>query len=325
MTTLAIIGGGIAGRSLIYALAKQKKTYSKILLFDSEVLAHTCSLNSTAIVASRGVSEGHSALGDLLVDGFKTFSEHVENDLPQGVWRVIQYTGASKKLEQFKQRYPNGEDKKEFIHFKLKKSQYVTSEVAYLIDPKIYLQWMTKEFPPEVEIRNDFVTKIESHQLMTQNAETYSFDHLVFAGGVHNQNWEFKTAAKKAQGAYYSFKNVDHGSVSFSLTIDGDNFIYHAHSETLLIGSTTLEVSHEWPQREDLKTIYLRLSEKLDLNLPPLEEGEILVGLREKASKRMPYIMTEGHFSRIGGFYKNGFSLGLHVAQKLAEKLVLSE
>jgi hypothetical protein len=319
LTTLAIIGGGIAGRSLIYALAKQEKTFSKIYLFDSDEFAHTCSLRSTAIVAPRGVSSGHSPLGDLIFAAFQTFAAHVKKDSPQGVFSITQYTAALSKLDQFQKRYPNGTLKKDLPHFSFSSEIYLASEAAYLIDPEMYLDWLLKD--SEVIVKSDFVTNIQDQKLKTQNGEEFHFDYLVYAGGVHNQNFEFKTKAKCVQGSYLEFTNVDFGLESFSLTLEGDNLIYHAHTKKLLMGSTSLEVHHEWPQMNELSAIYLRLAAHVSLNLPAFDLGLVKTGLREKAPKRTPYLVTEGNKSRIGGFYKNGFSLGLHFGQKLAENL----
>lgn len=319
MTTLAIIGGGIAGRSLIYALAKAPKTFSKIYLFDSDAFAHTCSLRSTAIVAPRGVSSGHSDLGDLIFAAFQTFSMHVRQDSPQGVYPITQYTAAVSNLDKFQKRYPNGQLKKDFAHFSLNTEFYLATEEAYLIDPNIYLDWLVKD--SGVTMKNDYLTSIQGQSLKTQNGEELTFDHVVYAGGVYNQHFDFKTKAKCVQGSYLEFSEVDYGSESFSLTLEGDNLIYHAHTNKLLIGSTSQEVFHEMPAMNELKDIFHRLGPHLGLKLPSLELAMAKTGLREKAPKRMPYVVTEGHHSRIGGFYKNGYSFGLHLGEKLAQAL----
>lgn len=319
MTTLAIIGGGIAGRSLIYALAKQEKTFSEILLFDSDAFAHSCSLRSTAIVAPRGVSSGHSDLGDLIFAAFKTFSVHVEKDSPAGVFPITQYTGALTKLDQFRGRYPNGKVLKSVNPFSFKNQLYLATESAYLIDPKIYLDWLLKD--SQIKLVQDYVTHINDQIIKTQNGHEYKFDHVVFAGGVYNQFFDFKTKSKSVQGSYFEFYNVDYGSDSFSLTLEGDNLIFHAHSKKLLMGSTSMEAFHELPPLSELKDIYHRLSSQIDLKLPSIDEGTVMVGLREKSPKRTPYVVTEGNQSRIGGFYKNGYSLGLHLGMKLASEL----
>lgn len=323
MTTLAIIGGGIAGRSLIYALAKQKKIFSKIVLFDSSDFATPCSLNSTAIVAPRGLTPNLSELGDTLINAFATFSQHVRTDSPHGVYPVTQYTAAVSKLDQFTKRYPKGEIKKDFSHFSLQHDIYMATENAYLIDPAIYLDWLISSGAGlPLTIKKDFVVSVDDKTVKTVNGEEFHFDNLVFAGGKYNQFWAPKKTAKTVQGSYLEFSEVDLGAESFSVTLEGDNLIYRAPSQTLLIGSTSQEVMHQWPLKLLLDQVYERLSNQFSFTLPPKTKALIRTGLREKASKRIPYLYQDGHTFYVGGFYKNGFSLGLEMGQKLASYLV---
>lgn len=321
MTTLAIIGGGIAGRSVIYTLAKEKKCYSEILLFDSDSFAHSCSLRSTAIVAPRGVSTGHSDLGDLLVEGFKTFSEHVMKDKPSGVFPITQYTAALTRLEQFQKRYPQGSHRRSFPSFSFSESLYTAEEEGFLLDTRLYLDWLIHE-SGELPLRivNDFVTGIEEEEekmrLLTHKKEEVLVDQIIFCGGSYNRFWETSKTGRPIQGSYLEFDR-DYGNESFSLTLEGDNLIYQAHAKKLLIGSTTSDSTHEIPPMHQLEDIYLRLKDRLELTLPEMSQGRVMVGLREKASKRAPYLFNEGKKFYLGGFYKNGFSLGLLMARKL--------
>lgn len=322
MTNLAIVGGGIAGRSLIYALAKKQKTYSEIVLFDSDNFSHACSRRSTAIVAPRGVSSGHSELGDLLIDAFQTFSQHVQSDRPQGVFPIIQYTGAFSKLDQFQKRYPNGKVEKAFPAFSLSAEVYTATESGFLIDPDLYLNWLTQA--TSFTHKQDFVIKLEEvhHQirLTTQKGQELLFDHVIFCGGAANRFWQHKKVGKPVQGSYLEFSH-DLGAESFSLTLEGDNLIYHAHSKKLLMGSTTSDLSHESAPMDKLRQIYERLAQRVALTLPEFLEGKVMVGLREKAAKRTPYLFSEGRITYLGGFYKNGYSLALHLSNKLIETL----
>lgn len=319
MTTVAIIGGGVAGLSLAYVLAKRSNPPQKILVFDSDSFAPACSLRSTAIVAPRGVSAGYSELGDELVAAFTCFKQHIEVDKPQGIFPVKQFSGASTKLEAFKLRYPHGVEKSSIGFLTLKDALYIAEEDAFMVDPAIYLNWLREEAKNVIFI-NEFVIEVSDDGVVKTQANEWATDKVVFTSGVHNTLLG-PARSKKVQGAYFEFSDVDLGSTPISVTLDGDNFIYHAHTKKLLIGSTTDERIHFLPNETKLSEIYRRLASRLTFSLPPLSTGVVRVGLREKAPKRKPYILGEGKFWSIGGFYKNGWSLGLYKARELSQQI----
>jgi glycine/D-amino acid oxidase-like deaminating enzyme len=326
LTTLAIIGAGIAGRSLIYALAKEKKSYSKIVIFDSDTFARTCSHRSTAIVSLRGVSSGHSDLGDLIVNGLATFSSHVANDLPKGIFPITQYSGATEKLDQFKKRFSDGDVAQTVATYLLNKDIYFSNEPAFLVDPDLYLKWLLDESRNlPILLKDDFVlscnSKDDGFTLRTQSGEDFEFDQVVFTGGAYNHFWGEQKVGRGIQGSYFEFNSIDLNQDSFSLTLDGDNIIYHSHSNKLLVGSTTFDFSHELASYKELSAIYKRLRDKISFPFPPIESGRIITGLREKASKRRPYLFQDGNKFWLGGLYKNGYSLSLHLAYELVKKL----
>lgn len=321
MTSLAIIGSGILGRSLLYTLAKEQKSVEKITLFHSDIFFNPCSLNSTAIVAPRGVTSGHSDLGDLLVEGFRTFAEHVPLDSPAGVKKIVQYTGASEKLEAFKKRYPAGDFSKKF-----NKDFYLTAENAFMIDPVVYLDWLTKEAlfmkRDHIEIIDDVVKEVSEDErvhLKTLNGRTLSFEKVIFCGGVYNNFWS-GINSKTAQGSYLEYSGFDLNEDSFSLTLDGENLVYNNDNKTLLIGSTTEEVLHELGPERELRSIYDSLSQAVKFKLPAFETAKVKVGLREKAKKREPYSIQKNHQFFMGGLYKNGFSLSLSMARNFSHR-----
>src|SRR5690349_14322470 len=123
----------------------KKNFHQKILVFYSDNFAFPCSLHSTAIVAPRGISTGHSALGDELVQSFDRFERHVKEDRPLGVHEVPQYTGAITKLESFQKRYPVGSKVTSIGNVGLNEEVYFAEEKSYLIRPRDYMDWLLKE------------------------------------------------------------------------------------------------------------------------------------------------------------------------------------
>jgi len=322
LTTIAIIGGGIAARSLLFALAK-KNFSQKILVFYSDRFAFPCSLHSTAIVAPRGISTGHSNLGDELVEGFQCFSRHFSEDSPEGVIKVPQFTGAFTKVEAFRKRYPEGALKKNCGAFELKNEMYVAHEEAYLIRPAEYMSWLLEEASRtlHLEVIPSFVTEISGQKIRTQEGKEFLADKIIFAAGVQNELWsglfpETKKS-KSVQGSYLEFQDADLGDASFSLTLEGNNLIYDSEKKSLLIGSTTRESSLELAPERELLKIYQNLSQHSLSELPEFSRGMIRVGLREKASRREAYLVQHNDHLMLGGLYKNGYRMSLLMAQKL--------
>jgi hypothetical protein len=196
----------------------------------------------------------------------------------------------------------------------------MATEPAFLIDTNVYLKWLVNDS----QILNEFVTAVEKKEsgieIKTQLGNIFNVDQVVYAGGCNNRNWDEKKAGKPVQGCYFEFNDCDLGQESFSLTLEGDNFIYHGHTKKLLIGSTTSSDTHELPARQELEIIYQRLSERLAIKLPAMETAQLITGMREKAAKRAPYLTVEGNTAWLGGLYKNGFSLSLHLGLQLAAK-----
>lgn len=331
MTTLAIIGAGIAGRTLLYSLAKSDLSFKRVLLFSTEVFAPACSFHSTAVVAARGVTRGLSPLGDVLFDSFQQFEAHFHQDHPAGVQCVPQLSGASQKLEQFRSRYSESFSASEIGGIRLTSEYVLAQEKGYLIDPETYLKWMLDQsLSLPLEIHSDFVTEVipgEKIKLLTQSGHKWDVDKLVFCGGAYNRHWKelFSgqkiSSSKPVHGSFLEYKELSLPLNSLSLTLDGDNFIYDKERGRLLIGSTTEDHGLYLGHKQKLREIYHRLVQKLELKLPTYAEGQVRTGIREKASKREPYLCQQGNLWAIGGLYKNGYSAGLLLSQRLAQSL----
>lgn len=182
-----------------------------------------------------------------------------------------------------------------------------------------------------LELIEDLVIDVEENErvhIKTQDGRSHSFDKVIFAGGNYNRFWTQLAptsklkSSKPVQGSYYQFDLIQWEMDSFSLTLDGDNLIWNRPLKRLLIGSTTEDKGHVLPPMEELRAIYQRISNAVALELPPIEKGEIKVGLREKAQKREPYLFQEGHKIFIGGLYKNGYTLSLKMAKDLSRQFL---
>ena len=333
MTTLAIIGSGFLGRTLLYTLAKEQKLYRKITLISSETFAPPCSLNSTAIVAPRGLTMGHSHLGDYLLQGFLDFKSHVEENSPHGIWPITQYNGASEGLENFRRRYPQGELTGRLASIPLKKEIYFMPEEGFMLDPQIYMDWLLQETLKlkkfELEVISDFVIEVSdeaSPKIKTQNGKHLNFDKVIFTGGNYNRFWAElmpKTVletSKPVPGSYLEFLKHDWELPSFSITLDGDNLIWNKELRKVIIGATTESVSHLLPHESELKNIFIRLTEAIDLRFPDYHQGLVRTGVREKARKREPYTLARDNIYFMGGMYKNGCSLPIKMTKDFSRQ-----
>lgn len=333
MTTLAIVGSGIVGRSLLYNLTAVNFSVDEVILVDSSSFARPCSLYSSAIVAPRGVTRGHSALGDLIVDGFERFAAHVRDLRPDGVYPTNQFTGGFTKLSQLKLRYPGGTMTTSVGGIGIARESYMAREEAFMVDPSVYLEWLLSEAKKKIRVTevNDFVIDYEEGRddvtLRTHGGKEFRASHVVFATGATSRFWARKfpvsllTTSRPVQGAFLQFQGVNWDLPAFSLTFEGHNVVYRKEALQLLLGSTTHECLHEIPPLAELHLMYDFVKTNLDLNLPSIEQGRVIVGVREKAKKRAPYLFTEGRVSFLGGLYKNGYILSLKMTRTLADRL----
>ncbi len=332
MTTLAIIGSGIVGRSLLFHLTKENFQFDEVLLFDSPEFTPPCSVTTTAIVALRGITVGHSPLGDLILEGFNSFTNHIEKESPAGVYPIFQYSGQTKQPELFLKRYPDAQMMNSFDEFNFLERVYITKEKAYMVKPPLYLDWLLKKAESKMKIKkiNQFVTKIIPKgdvEIQTMQGEVYRANKVVFAAGSASRFWQhlfpdslLKTS-RPVQGAYLEFQNFHWGNKSFSLTFDGANVVYRNETKELLMGSSSQDVSHSLVPENELRKIYALLTKNVQFHWPKFDEGKILVGHREKAKKRVPYIINKNPLYFVGGLYKNGFTLSYKVTEMITHQL----
>jgi len=332
LTTLAIIGSGIVGRSLLFHLTKENFPFDEILLFDSPEFTPSCSLNSTAIAALRGITSGHSPLGDLILNGFQSFCRHIEQDSPEGVYPIFQYSAHTKDSEVFLKRYPDAQMVTSFDEFNFFENIYISREKAFMVKPPLYLDWLLKKSETKMKIKkiNQFVTKVTPKsevEIQTVHGEIYKAHKVVFAAGAASRFWlslfpeSLLKTSKPVQGAYLEFKNFFCGDKSFSLTLDGANVVYRHETKEFLIGSSSQDVGHFLAPENELREIYSTLRKNVQFEWPHYDQGQILVGHREKAKKREPYIINKNPLYFLGGLYKNGFTLSYKITEMLTHQL----
>jgi len=332
LRTLGIIGGGIVGKSLLFSLAcEHRQKYDRVVIFESEDFAPACTLRTTSIVAARGVLPGIGPLGDSIHQGILDFKDHVKKFAPQGVYPIYQITSAQEKMDYFLRRYKEFSHAQEFRGLAFTKELPLYIEDAYYVNPSEYCDWLYQWSAQKMNVihKKDFVVSIDEElNVKTHNNETFKFDHLILAGSIKNKLWSSLvtdskvTRSKPVKGSYLLFKNIDWGNESYSLSMDGLNLIYRAPSHELLIGATSDESElYSLVEKEFLSEAYLYFSNILQRSLPDFKKAEVFTGIREKSSKRQPYLGTEKNVSYIGGLYKNGFTLSLKMARTLVSQL----
>ena len=332
MRTLGVVGGGIVGKSLLFSLAiENRQKYDRVIIFESEAFAPSCTLRSTAIVAARGVLPGISPLGDLIHQGISEFRNHVKDYAPRGVYPITQINSALSKEDAFYRRYKEyfKADKVNHLHFTQELPLFV--EEAHYVNAVEYCQWLFEKARERIDIVriNQFVTEIDQDlNVTTLDGEKFKFDHLILAGSIKNKLWSTLvedsklTQSKTVKGSFLSFSNIDWGKEGYSLSVDDFNLIYRASSQELLIGATSEQTEiYSTDELEPLISIYDFFSKIVDRKLPAVSSATLITGMREKSSKREPYLGHAGKVSYIGGLYKNGFTLSLKMAKSLVSQL----
>ena len=335
MTSYIVIGAGIGAESFLYQLAQTKNIPNKVIQLSNEAFYPSCSLRTTAIVAGRGISEGHSELGDILSKSYERFQRHVSLDRPEGVFLSPQWTGTKEKIEAFQKRYAGGEITQNIssLDLKLSEEMYLQNEPCFIIDPDLYLQWLRSEADKKMTITREtdevieIVQKSQTWLVKTHSGKMYEADCLFMGMGSYHRFWKtvlpndsLIQTSNPVQGSYLVYQNINLGEKPYSLTLEGDNLIYHAHTKKLIIGSTTVQASHFLPDISELKNIDQRLRTLLpQMSWPAFETADIKTGLREKARQRKPYLEKRQNLIVSGGYYKNGYSVAIYLAEKALE------
>lgn len=329
MNDLIIIGNGIAAQCFLWELVKQKKNLS-VLKIHSEKLAPSCSINSTATISLRGVTQGISPLGDEIYESYQLAQSFIQSENPEGVSPSKFYSLCEvDEKEEFLRRFGSLEEIERAESLTLMEKYLGKIWDGYIIDPEKFLSFFQKKTQHSHTSISALVTSTkitdEGISVSTLEGTTYKARKLLICAGAYTKIFESLYPAHEAikgsqsvPGAYLEKAHVDLGPKSFVLSRGGENLIYMAEAKIIKIGATTQKNGVEAPNLIKLSQIYNSFKEIISEDLPAFSEFEIKVGLRQKGPKRMPFYgkISSNVYSLIS-LYKNGYTFPFLGASKL--------
>ncbi len=333
MTRLLVIGEGIGAQAFLNSLIREDivDKFSSITQLSHSELAPLTSLNSTAIAALRGTRRGMSPLGDELVAMWEETNQIYTQERWSGLFPIELHSWIySDKSDRRYGHLPRLE--KSFFECKIK-PRGISTEQAWVIDPQVFL----KKIPvPKLLKKKTLVTSLspmeEGWRVETLDKEVFEAEMVVLASG-HWAQWmqEYYLGSpleglKPYQGSYYQWENVSYGDCSFSVIIEGSNFIYQAENKRLILGATSLNgVDHFIADRAGLKKIYDHFQSYADVSLPLIELAHIHTGIRSQTKARRPWAgALQRNLFAIGGLYKTGWVSSIPLARQLTRSLFSS-
>ena len=335
---LAIIGNGIAAQYFLWNLSNEEsksQNFSIAHIYSKEV-APPCSLRSSATVSLNGIEEDVSQLGNDMREAYFLFSDLYKNYHPKGVQEVIRTVVSTNENETKKltRRYKE----LTMISSSLLNKTYPGAEYgAYVITPNIFSEWLSENILLKKDIFPFFVKDMtevrDLFHLKLQNGEVVVAKKILFATGAFAKIFERFYAPPEAEsielknmiksGSYLE-RDIDLGSKSFYLTIDGHQVLYRCNAleRKLIIGSVTTVGAYEAANPFELNCLFNSLKDLLSFDIGFISDFKIVTGLRHKGPKRL--LISEALDSgkrifRINGLYKNGYTLGLLAAKRMKE------
>lgn len=317
MRDIVIIGAGIAG------LVVAKELYQKypdldILLIDGGDQLPTCSQNSTALVALRGIRPGVSPLGDELHQAFYLAKEYFSTSL--SATRLVHYAINTKNDNREKYLKRFGDTSSEFLIDGIDSRSFldISKEEAFYIHFEEFKKEVLSFLPAKSYVR-DMVKNYQGEQILLLSGKKIASRVIINCTNTAQSFFNSQERIKKVQGSFLSWKG-SFFEKSFSVSIDGINLIYDQKSQKTILGSSSQEVPHYIPDKAFLRDAYDKITE-VTTQLPPFDEGAIHTGIRAKAPKRRALLSQNKNEYIINGLYKNGYSLSFLMSAKLIRKL----
>lgn len=316
---LIIIGNGLAAWGVLNAIA-EKKPDLKILHLSADRQLPPCALNSTATVSQSGIQLGVSPLGDLLYESFRMTKGFIEKWNCPAITTTKHYHLGD--IEKLKTRFGEVSLIEDPV---LKNSLQGAVETSYLFEPKKFQTWFFK----------NIVSKIKNYQFVEDLVLSFSEDDQVSVQGQKNSYVTKKAilctgafdrkkfGGKLVTGHYLSWQNIDYDD-SFLISHRGDNLIYNKGERTLMMGGTSNKDEVSLYDFQQMEEMYLEINQILKEELPPLREGTLEYGHRQKGKKRMPTLAKrEGcrNLYFLNSLYKNGYTVAWKLGSDFIEQL----
>ena len=286
----------MAGSTLACFIREQSPTVRIATLYSSR--NEPCSLHSTGIVSTFGMSPEASLRGEQICASVRKAENFFAKHSPPGVKKVAHFYAGSKKTGR-----------------------------CYLVTPKTYLDWLEKK--ARCEYWDEHVEVVEGNQIKTASGKIFEGKAIVLASGAYIKKenkilpfHSFVSASSIVKGSYGIFENIDWGDSSFVFSCGKINLIYRCEERKIVIGGTSDSDGGTSPCSQGIENYYATLS--TFFVLPPFEFIRLGAGLRHRGRKRMPFWgkMADGVYG-ILGLYKNGWSLSFLAAEEALPQLNL--
>lgn len=328
---LAIIGDGVAGEFALHHLAKHSKTPGEIIHLCAPDFTPPSSWQAGALVGLNAVEKGVSSLGDQLYEGYKMMDSFLQKHRFLSVEKIC-HTYLSDHQESLVQRFKKPTKK-------LRNSLYATKEEKYFLRPQHFLAELStltqknlskknisyvkkKEFLQEISETSGGLLHLKTHQ------ESYYTDQVILATGAYLKLLKKSlTPPKESYGQEVQGQtlrvNCEQFSPTQSYSYQGYNLI--VHQNTIWLGGGNERLGFHYGAKQ--KDLWARLRFFIQEGFIPVPKSDPVFtnGIRHLGPQRKVENLSffSGKVLAISGLYKNGFTLGPLMAQKLVEQLKL--
>ena len=351
---VAIVGGGVAGVSMLYYLARKaavrnKEEQFEIHLIDSPLI-NKASHMALGVASLMGAKKGHGIIGDYLVEGDKLLRKFYLDHPHAPVQAVTNYhiCRDQKKEAGFKSRFPSSVQSQRVSDLKIEREKpfLFHKSDALIVDMEKWLMFLRKQsfqlseaFAFNVIFHSLHIERIEKLsqglQLICKDGESLTYDKVVLCTGAYGKLWPLIGSHEKrlsrdrmVTGCLVEFENVNWVDKSLVLSLDHHTLVYDHQSKKLILGTTSQVDNHFLaPRLDQLKLIYQKFKHFLapDLILEDFSQGKIKTAPRHRGIRKEPFwgaIDDDGKIYAFEALFKSGLFFSFLGAKTLADKII---